>query len=378
MFRLVLLATASLMIGGPALAQPVLLTAQQAAVAGILQSADAPHLTVEFDRAIPTYAAGEPVSISVSADRDAFFTIIGVDAAGAAVQLYPNLFQPSAKVPAGKVLAVPGEPAAAHITADRPGVELIEVIASARPAPVIDPGLLQGKSPFRSIKGGAAAVVMATTRVAAFPGTGLFDKVVQTVAPGSPIDRPTNPNVGEAPPNTDNGPVALPGTTPTPKLPVRDERPNAPPADAATLLIATDRPAYAAGETITLAVTVLKPCYLWVIDADATGGATLLFPNPLMRDNRISGPSTVMASGGGSPFTLKTAPPAGHDTIYALCSAMPLPPALGAIDVSRQFASLSASSAVGRDIRTLAGKPHTPHDKVFAGFAWTSTTIATD
>lgn len=66
------------------------------------------------------YAAGEPFSLSVRANRDAFAYCYYRDAAGTIVRIHPNRFQPDAYLPARAALAIPGK-APFSLVPERPG-----------------------------------------------------------------------------------------------------------------------------------------------------------------------------------------------------------------------------------------------------------------
>ncbi len=66
-------------------------------------------LALWSDKAV--YDTGDTGVISALANRDCYLTLIGVDKAGRAMVLFPNEFEPSNRIPAGKVRVVPGEKA---------------------------------------------------------------------------------------------------------------------------------------------------------------------------------------------------------------------------------------------------------------------------
>ncbi|HEV2336380.1 MAG TPA: DUF4384 domain-containing protein [Stellaceae bacterium] len=77
------------------------------------------------------YRVGEPIALSVAVNQAAYVAVLRVMPNGATTLVFPNRRQPSAQVPADVPLRLPelGGPA---ITADKPGAELFEFIASSR------------------------------------------------------------------------------------------------------------------------------------------------------------------------------------------------------------------------------------------------------
>jgi hypothetical protein len=111
------------------LRKDVLTDAQTAIADAQLSHGD---LTVEgsVDRADTTYEPGQPITLSVKANKDAFVAILRVLANGETAIVFPNRAERGAANPANTVLTVPAAGTGVKITADKPGVVLFIFIAS--------------------------------------------------------------------------------------------------------------------------------------------------------------------------------------------------------------------------------------------------------
>jgi hypothetical protein len=93
---------------------------------------NAGDMTIEggVDRADTSYAAGQPITVSVKVSKDAHVAILRVLANGDTAILFPNKKHPKSDIKADTVLTVPGPDDAVTIAVDKPGVVLLEFIAS--------------------------------------------------------------------------------------------------------------------------------------------------------------------------------------------------------------------------------------------------------
>jgi hypothetical protein len=106
----------------------VLTDAQQVMADAKLSHGD---LSVEgsVDRADTTYEPGQPITLSVKTNKDAFVAILRVTANGDTAIVFPNRAERGAAVPANTVLTVPSA-RDVKIAGDKPGIVLFEFIAS--------------------------------------------------------------------------------------------------------------------------------------------------------------------------------------------------------------------------------------------------------
>ena len=103
-------------------ARPVTITAAVPALA----------FTVATDKS--TYAVGEPVRVTVALSRASYVYLIELDAAGRAVFIFPNRWEPSPQLPAGTT-QLPRTTAYSYTTAEPAGPEQIVGFASDRVIP---------------------------------------------------------------------------------------------------------------------------------------------------------------------------------------------------------------------------------------------------
>ena len=84
------------------------------------------------DRADRSYRLGEPLGVSVQVNQAAYAAVLRVMPNGATTLIFPNRRQATARMPADSVLRIPEPAALLTITADKPGVVLLEFVASTR------------------------------------------------------------------------------------------------------------------------------------------------------------------------------------------------------------------------------------------------------
>jgi hypothetical protein len=87
-------------------------------------------ITGSVDRADTTYDPGQPITLSVKTNRNAYVAILRVTAYGDTTLVFPNRGRRSAAVPANTVLTVPAPDDKVKIAADKSGVVLFEFIAA--------------------------------------------------------------------------------------------------------------------------------------------------------------------------------------------------------------------------------------------------------
>jgi len=89
-------------------------------------------MTIEgsVDRADSSYAAGQPITLSVMVSKSAHVAILRVLANGDTTVIFPNKAHPKSDIAAGEVLTVPGPGDAVAVAVETPQVVLFEYIAS--------------------------------------------------------------------------------------------------------------------------------------------------------------------------------------------------------------------------------------------------------
>ncbi len=86
-----------------------------------------------------------------------------------------------------------------------------------------------------------------------------------------------------------------------------------------------DKPRPKPGDLVTVEVEADNDCYLTVISVDASGVATVLFPNDFERDNLISAGKPISIPGPDAAFQLRFKSE-GSETLLARCSTSAVPP----------------------------------------------------
>ncbi|MHA6299755.1 DUF4384 domain-containing protein [Devosia sp. CAU 1758] len=329
----------------PAEAQDVVrdLTLAQQALAGTsVPQVGSLTVTAWVDHEDNSYAEGETISLSVMTNKRAYLTIIAVGPSGGAVQLFPNAFQPADAIEPGKVFVIPGDNAPAQITAQGPtGTELVRVIASSEPLEFISPESLTGAGAYRTIEGGAEAITR-DLALAAIPDAvevASYDKVIYTVGEA---DSAEAPQVSE---------MAI-ATTGVPRGP----------------MLVTDASSYAAGDVVSMAVTALDACHLWVVAVSEDDSVNVLFPTSDGMDNELDAQETIVVSGEGAPVQVIAAGPAGKDVVYVLCGSDDTPPWEAGIDLTGGFAALSPAEPLGRALIAASAPEETA---IPEGYGWT-------
>lgn len=122
--------------------------------------------------------------------------------------------------------------------------------------------------------------------------------------------------------------------------PAGDEAAKAPQAMPATpgrilLDMWADKPRAALGEVISVTVRSNTDCYLTLINVDAGGSATVVFPNDFEADNLLRANQPMRVPGEEAPYQLKRKEP-GRELLLARCSTSPAPPTGVEHEFSRQ------------------------------------------
>ena len=298
-----------------------------------------------LDRADATYAVGESLRIGIKSNEDAFVTVFNIGASGKITQLFPNGFQADNRINAGETLEVPSKSSESHIKVGGPvGIELIKVVATSKPVTVIpDTHFQAGGGLFKTLADGSD-----------------FERDLQVVSADQPADFKvaTAHQMIKTIQSRPNGSAATSGSAlviPT----VGVLMPAKPAAPAATerfpLLLAVDKPSYKTGETITMAVTALKPCYLTVISTDNSGRTRRLYPSAAMPSKQIAALQTLMLSGGDAPQTLSAGKP-GKDTVRAVCTTEPREGA-SAVRSDTDEVSQDEKNEFERDLTVVPNRP---------------------
>jgi Domain of unknown function (DUF4384) len=117
-------------------------------------------VSLAADRADWTYAIGETVGLLLTTNQDAYVTVLAIGPTGRVSRLFPNSQQPDNHLFANRPVEIGGGSSPARVAATgEAGAELIKVIASSRPVPVIHESQLQGRGSFRTVAGGVETLM---------------------------------------------------------------------------------------------------------------------------------------------------------------------------------------------------------------------------
>ena len=283
-------------------AQPLTAFSERALVvepaqAPLIYAAPAPgaeriHVAAELNRPDGRYALGETVEIRVRVDRPSHVTILNVAPNGALTILYPNQFNQQNFLTPGQDLVAPG-PGAVLRVAPPVGREMVKVIASEQPLPLVRMADFRQVGPFLSSQAGAAeqigkALVVEAAPAPAAPSIGLWGEkllVLETydVAPA---------------------PVA---SAPAPVL------------QTSGFTLTTNKPSYRVGEAVGFWATTDRPCYLTLLAVSSIGQSMVIFPHD-PRDLRRILPGGPVEIPGAAGLRLTVNGPARLETVVGLCA----------------------------------------------------------
>ena len=247
------------------------------------------------DRTDNTYALGERVRLFVRANKEAYLTVLNVGASGQTTVLFPNAYQRQIRAGAHEVVEIAPPGSGASIRVHGPtGRELIKVIASTQPTPLVSEGTATG--PFTMLWSDSRTVAR-DLQVTMDSGGGAqewadYNKVITTVGarPGAVVS-PESAPTGTAWPPGGHG-----------------------------LRVATDKSVYRMGEAVSVYASTAVPCYLTLVNIGSSGQARVLLPNAYQPHNLIPAGETVVFPVAGTNLQLTPMGPPGMETVVAVCS----------------------------------------------------------
>ena len=142
------------------------------------------RVSTRFDRADMTYRKGDAVRLIIETNEDAYVTVVDVGPSGQTIRLFPNAYQTENLVKAHTPIEIPPAASSARLTVNPPfGAELIKVVASSKPMTVVPEQQLEGRGAFRSLTGGADALIHhvdAATAPANSDRVAIVNRVIRT------------------------------------------------------------------------------------------------------------------------------------------------------------------------------------------------------
>ena len=199
------------------------------------------------------------------------------------------------------------------------GVELLEVIASSKPAPVISDNQLQGQGPYRSLQGGASTLVR-DLQVVAEQNAPVDAKIAVsnvTCAPSArALDRAIISRWWSCPARASSRPAAA--CVPVVAQPQSPLLISVPAQQPFPLLLASDKSAYRIGEKVALRGDQPAGLQSDGVRRFAVGSGPHAVPGSGRQRRRRCNQTMMIAGGLAAPMII--AGPAGTEQVLALCS----------------------------------------------------------
>ena len=261
-----------------------IMTAGQQGVANTPMPASSLQVQAWIDRPNGRYALGDPLQLWIQANQPAYVTVLNVGTTGRVTQLFPNTYHTNNYIQANQTLHIPGPNAPYNFSmGGPPGTELIKVVASSQPVPVIQSVTGTQAGAFRSYGATADAVSRDITTVV---GSSPQVAWAQVNKPLVVVTTAQQRDVAVATP-----PAVTPPAAATP----------APAVAPFSLQLSTDQPAYKIGQAMQVYVTASKACALTLLNIGTSGNTYVLFPNRFQTNNMIPAGQTVVLPGPTRP-----------------------------------------------------------------------------
>jgi Domain of unknown function (DUF4384) len=117
---------------------------------------------------------------------------------------------------------------------------------------------------------------------------------------------------------SDNKPIMVAALTPTAVEQIRDE--NEIFFDDFDLSLTSDKSVYRVNDLPVFSIKSSEDCYLTLINVEAGGDGTVIFPNTFQQDNFLPAGTEVKFPGADAPFQFRLKDP-GTETVIAICNA---------------------------------------------------------
>ncbi|HUU67761.1 MAG TPA: DUF4384 domain-containing protein [Methyloceanibacter sp.] len=115
-----------------------------------------------------------------------------------------------------------------------------------------------------------------------------------------------------------NTPIQVTALTPTAVARIRDDNEDV--FDDFDLALTSDKSTYRVDDLPVFSITSSKSCHLTLINVEADGNGTVIFPNTYQQDNLIAADREVKFPGEDAPFQFRLKDP-GTETVIAICNA---------------------------------------------------------
>ena len=267
------------------------------------------QLDLWLNKADPVYGAGEFVEIFVRSSKDAYVTIFNTDARGATTAVFPNRFTQDHRVPADRIVRVPGPGADFKFQAQAPyGSNLIKVIATERRVTLLEAAEFAQAGAFRTYSGGAEGlarqlqVVSARQPQAGWASAQLAFTITSKRAASA--DGPTVTVVPE-------------GGTAASGIPALDALLNR--SEGFRLQLAMNKYDYGPADSLSLTAVAEKDCELTLVNVDEQGRGTVLLPNRIVKRRPMKAGMVQFLPESGSEVRYRVSSQAGRQALIGFC-----------------------------------------------------------
>jgi uncharacterized protein DUF4384 len=289
----------------------------------------APASTLAIDawtnRADSTYAIDEDLTLFIRTSYDAWVTVLNVDAVGRTTQLFPNAFATDNRLRGNQVYQLPGSNVRYKLHIGGPaGVNLIKVIASTSPTPLLKGRAHERSGPFDTYQEPAEDLARQIQAVMTKEPRAVWtvaDRALHVVSQHAAVQPPPQNVVILAPPVVTTTPIPAPAQiiAPSPATPVALPFGLAGVQSAFALELRPAKASYRVGEELTMTVTPERDCKLTLLSIDAQNNATVLYPNRLEKEPSLRAGRTSFLPGTDGKMKLTLMGNPGVQTLVAMC-----------------------------------------------------------
>jgi hypothetical protein len=172
------------------------LTVEQRPIAEVETPRSDLMVSAWVDRGDKTYRLGETLTLFVKANQDAYISVIDVGTSGKVTVVFPNKYQTDNHVRAHQVVQIPGTDSGFRFrfrVGGAPGAELLKVIATTRPDPLLSRQQTVAAGPFRELQAGTGSIARdLSIEIAETPGHAFatVNEVVHILADGLAVTSP--------------------------------------------------------------------------------------------------------------------------------------------------------------------------------------------
>lgn len=287
----------------------------QAPIANLAAPQSNIRADVWLDRPDGLYIPGDKLKVYLRVTKDAYVTVLNVNARGETTVLFPNQYAPTNRVAANTVLTLPSS--TFDLVVSEPfGGNLVKVIASSSPeSPLGKAGLVREQG-FDTVQAKTADLARQINVVVARKPEVLWamSQVVLAVVP----KRDADPAIAAVTPARPPEPTPAPVPAPAPVAPPAWTMPALSTAFGVELRTGANQ--YVAGTPMSVRITPERTCTLSLISYDPSGKPSVLYPNAQVKTTRVSAGKTAFLPSSNARERLVASGVPGVHTLVAVCS----------------------------------------------------------